>query len=411
MRNGFTTGSCAAAAGKAAAYMLLGGNRIDRISITTPAGITYTPELEEITVGERSVSCAVRKDGGDDPDVTNGALICAKVRILPENALPGGFGEVRTLPEDAPTGGSGEVLILPENAPVGGFGKDDPPGNRVCITAGPGVGTVTRPGLDQSVGNAAINSVPRQMIRREIGEVMELFDFHGFLEVEISVPGGEELAGKTFNPRLGIEGGISILGTTGIVEPMSTAALLQTIRLELNQLRETGASDAVVSPGNYGMAFMKERFGYDLDKAVKCSNYIGETIDMAAELGFRRLLLCGHLGKLIKVSGGIMNTHSREADARMELMAAAAARCGASGPLLNRILGCLSAEEAYACCLEEGIGKECASCILDRISYYLDRRAAGRLQVECIVCSNRFGLIGMTQRAEEILGAAGRETI
>ena len=381
MRNGFTTGSCAAAAGKAAAYMLLGGNRIDRISITTPAGITYTPELEEITVGERSVSCAVRKDGGDDPDVTDGALICAKVRILPENA------------------------------PVGGFGKDDPPGNRVCITAGPGVGTVTRPGLDQSVGNAAINSVPRQMIRREIGEVMELFDFHGFLEVEISVPGGEELAGKTFNPRLGIEGGISILGTTGIVEPMSTAALLQTIRLELNQLRETGASDAVVSPGNYGMAFMKERFGYDLDKAVKCSNYIGETIDMAAELGFRRLLLCGHLGKLIKVSGGIMNTHSREADARMELMAAAAARCGASGPLLNRILGCLSTEEAYACCLEEGIGKECASCILDRISYYLDRRAAGRLQVECIVCSNRFGLIGMTQKAEEILGAAGRETI
>ena len=389
MRNGFTTGSCAAAAGKAAAFMLLGGNRIHRIAISTPAGAEYAPQLEDVTIRETSVSCAVRKDGGDDPDITDGVLIYAKVRILPDD------------PQES-CGDRAEPSVT-----CGG--RTEPPESRIRITGGPGVGTVTRPGLDQPVGNAAINSVPRQMIRKEVGEVMELFDFPGSLEVEISVPGGEELAEKTFNPRLGIEGGISIIGTTGIVEPMSTKAVLETIRLELNQAREAGASDAVISPGNYGMAFMRERFGYDLDRAVKCSNYIGETIDMAAELGFSRLLLCGHIGKLIKVSGGIMNTHSKEADCRMELMAAAAARCGVSADVLNRILDCLTTEEAYACYLEAGIEKECASGIVERIGYYLDKRAAGRLQVECMVYSNRYGLIGMTENAEEIIRSAQLE--
>ena len=383
MRNGFTTGSCAAAAAKAAAYMLLGGNRISRITIDTPAGVRYTPQLENIMVGEEAVSCGVRKDAGDDPDITDGALICATVRILSEDPARDGTVSFGTQ-EDTGTG----------------IFRDE---SRIFIEGGAGVGTVTRPGLDQPVGNAAINSVPRQMIEKEIREVMDLFDFRGVLSVEISVPGGAELAQKTFNPRLGIVGGISIIGTTGVVEPMSTRALLETIRTELNQVKAMGASAVVISPGNYGLAFMRERYRYDLDKAVKCSNYIGAAIDMAADLGFQEMLLCGHVGKLIKVSGGIMNTHSREADCRMELMAAAAARCGASAGTLRGILDSVSTEEAFEYCLKEGIGEQCCRFIMEKIEYYLNKRAGGRLKIHCIVYSNRYGLMGATEEAQAFL--------
>ena len=374
MKNGFTTGSCAAAAGKAAAYMLLGGRRKDHIEIETPAGIRYSPQIEEITMEENSVCCAVRKDSGDDPDITNGILIYAQVSYAPEEP---GFDP-----------------------------GDQDRQDRVLICGGAGVGKVTRPGLDQPVGADAINSVPRQMIRREVREVMDLFDYRGALRVVICVPEGERLASHTFNPRLGIEGGISILGTSGIVEPMSVRALMDTIRLELTQVRSLGREIAVISPGNYGLEFMKNQYGYDLDRAVKCSNFIGDTVDMAADAGFKKLLLCGHIGKLIKVSGGIMNTHSREADCRMELMAAAAIACGGNDACARKILSCVTTEEAYDCCLEEGIGKTCMQYIMDRISFYLGRRAAGRLEIQCMVYSNRFGLLGMTKEAEAFLAQA-----
>ncbi len=371
MERGFTTGSCAAAASKAAAFMLLGGEKKERIRIDTPAGIVYEPAVEEIRMGEASVSCAVRKNAGDDPDVTGGVLICATVSM-----------------EEGDADASG-----------------------ITITGGKGIGIVTRPGLDQPVGSPAINSVPQRMIRKEVREVMDLFDYRGSLRVELSVPGGEELARKTFNPRLGIEGGISVIGTTGIVEPMSTKALLDTIRVELSQARAMGAEVAVLSPGNYGLEFMRKNYGYDLDRAVKCSNYIGDALDMAAELGFRAILLCGHIGKLIKVSGGIMNTHSREADCRMELMASAAIRSGASEETLKRILDCVSTEEAYAYYREEGIETRCMQYIMERIAYYLNKRVGGEPETECMVYSNRYGLLGATERALELLHAAKKERI
>ncbi len=368
MKKGFTTGSCAAAAAKAAAYMLLSGKKKNQIEIDTPAGIKYCPVIEDVDIGNSYVSCAVRKESGDDPDVTRGTLIYAKVS----------------------------------------FEKDSDEVNKITIDGGRGVGRVTRPGLDQNVGNAAINSVPRQMIEKEVKEVLDFFDDSRSLAVEISVPGGEELAQKTFNPRLGIEGGISIIGTTGIVEPMSTRALLDTIKVELRQNREMGLEVLVISPGNYGLEFMREKYDYDLDRAVKCSNYIGETIDMAIELGFDRILLCGHIGKLIKVSGGIMNTHSREGDCRMELMAAAAIRCGASPEALPQILDCISTEEAVEIYQKEGIAQECFEYIMDRISFFLNKRADGRAEVECIMYSNRQGLLGQTKGAEELLMIASK---
>lgn len=363
MKKGFTTGSCAAAAGKAAAYMLLSGNRKENIEIDTPAGIKYRPSIESIEMGKDYVSCGVRKESGDDPDITNGVLIFAKVSYCNTTETS----------------------------------------SRVVIEGGKGVGRVTRPGLDQPVGNAAINSVPRQMIEKEVTQVMDLFDYNGSLFVEISIPQGEELAAKTFNPRLGIEGGISIIGTTGIVEPMSTKALLDTILVELRQNRDMGMTVAVVSPGNYGLEFMRDNYNYDLDRAVKCSNYIGDTIDMAIELGFKKMLLCGHVGKLIKLSGGIMNTHSREADCRMELMAAAAIKCGASVDALNDILNCVSTEEAIEIYLREQIQDRCFEYIMEKIDFFLNKRGAGQLEIQCIMYSNKYGLLGETCRAKEFL--------
>ncbi len=371
MRKGFTTGSCAAAASKAAAWMLLSGTDKNKIEITTPAGIVYSPDIEDITKGEAYVKCAVRKDSGDDPDITNGKLVYAKVS----------------------------------------FAEKTDSGEKVSITGGEGVGTVTRPGLDQPVGNAAINSVPRMMIGDEVMQVMELFDHDGALNVEISVPGGEEIALKTFNPRLGIEGGISIIGTTGIVEPMSTKALLDTIKVELKQLREMGATVAVVSPGNYGLDFMRDTYDFDLDRAVKCSNYIGDTIDMAAELGFEKMLLCGHIGKLVKVSGGIMNTHSKEGDCRMELMAAAAVRCGAGTEALKKILACVATEEAIEILVNENIKDECFEYITDKIYFYLNKRSAEKMKVECMVYANAYGLLGKTENADAFLEEAKKEII
>lgn len=366
MRYGFTTGSCAAAAAKAAAYMLLSGEPKEEITIRTPKGIPFNAQIIDIEMQPDQVTCAVEKDGGDDPDITTGAHIVAEVRID------------RTEEEN-------------QGTPV------------VLIEGGKGVGRVTRPGLDQPVGNAAINRVPRQMVEREVQEVLRLFDFHGQVCVTISVPGGEELARSTFNPRLGIEGGISILGTSGIVEPMSSRALLDTIRVECRQRKAMGQRILAVSPGNYGLDFMKNTYGYDLDKSVKCSNYIGETIDMAVELGFEKMLLTGHIGKLVKVAGGMMNTHSREGDCRMELMAAAAIRAGADAAVAMKILNAVTTEEGVRILRAAGCEQAALRDLSERMLYYLDRRSRGKIQIEVMVYSMEFGLLAESEGAGKML--------
>ena len=358
MRYGFTTGSCAAAASKAAAYMLLSGRKKKKITIETPKGIPYTAEILAIRRGENEVSCAVRKDGGDDPDVTSGALIGAKV-----------------------TYGRADVF-------------------QIMIEGGRGVGRVTRPGLDQPVGNAAINHVPREMIIREVTQVCQLLDYKGTLEIEIFVPEGEELAAHTFNPRLGITGGISILGTSGIVEPMSSRALLDTIRVELRQRRALGFDYVAVSPGNYGLDFMRKQYGYDLDRSVKCSNFIGETVDMAVGEGFHRLLLTGHIGKLIKIAGGIMNTHSREADCRLELLCAFAAKQRVEPDKLCAILDCITTTQALQILEESGRREAVMAYAMERILWYLDRRAQGKLEIDCIMFENEYGELASSKGVE-----------
>ncbi len=365
LRKGFTTGSCGAAAAKAALYMLLTDSVKDEIEIITPGGAVFRTEVKDIFREGNRVRCAVVKDGGDDPDVTTGLHVTAEVRA-----------EERA---------DGDLEIQ--------------------IEGGPGVGRVTLPGLDQPVGNAAINRVPRQMIEKELSEVAELLDFRGRIRVILSVPGGEAAAERTFNPRLGIEGGISILGTTGIVEPMSTRAILDTIRVELNQWKALGDRIAAVSPGNYGLNFMKETYGYDLNRSVKCSNYVGDTVDMVREMDFRGMLLTGHIGKLIKVSGGIMNTHSKEGDARMELLAAGVIRAGGSMDTLRGILNCRVTEEALGIIQAESpaLLRKSMESVMDRILYYLRKRAGEELPVECILYSNEFGLLAASPGAMDML--------
>lgn len=360
MRKGFTTGSCAAAAAKAALYMLLTGKEKRQIRIITPAGIPFTAQIVHIKRSENEVSCAVIKDGGDDPDVTTGYPVTATVSA----------------------GGNG---------------------SRLCIEGGEGVGRVTKPGLDQPVGEAAINRVPRQMIEKECREVMDFLGEKRDVRVVISVPGGEELAKKTFNPRLGIEGGISILGTSGIVEPMSEKALLETIRVELRQKKALGYPAAPVSPGNYGLEFMKRTYGYDLDRSVKCSNFIGDTVDMACETGFSEMLLTGHIGKLVKISGGILNTHSKVADCRMELLVAATLLAGADAAACRKILPCVTTEDALDILSQTGFLEKTMDVLMERIMRVLHRKADGRIRIACILYSNAFGLLAKSEGADDML--------
>ena len=373
MRYGFTTGSCAAAASKAAAYMLLSGNPKEEITILTPKGITFTAKILDIDRKENCVSCAVQKDGGDDPDITTGALIYATVSLAKADA--------------AKADGQAQIII----------------------DGGAGVGRVTKPGLDQPVGNAAINHVPREMITNEVLEVCRLFDYRGRLSVVISVPDGEALAAQTFNPRLGIVGGISILGTSGIVEPMSNQAILDTIRVELRQRRSLGFDYVAVAPGNYGLDYMKNTYGYDLDRSVKCSNFIGATIDMAVELGFQRMLLTGHIGKLVKLSGGIMNTHSSEGDCRMELLTAFAAKFGADSKTLGALMECVTTEEAVRILKECGLQQTVMDYTMERICYYLQKRAKQKIEIDCIMYANEFGELAKSKGAEEWFTLLGQE--
>ena len=358
LRLGYTTGSCAAAAAKAAAWMLLTGQRKERVGITTPKGIALDLEVKEITMLPNSVRCAIEKDPGDDPDVTRGALIFAEVSY------------------------------------------SDTPG--ITIDGGAGVGRVTKPGLDQPVGAAAINSVPRKMIAENIGEICLLVDYAGGLSVVISVPAGEELAKKTFNPRLGIVGGISIIGTTGIVEPMSERALVDTIRVELRQRRAEGAEYVLLAPGNYGAEYIKTTLGLDPARAVLTSNYIGDALDLCKELGFRGALLVGHVGKLVKLASGMWNTHSKYGDCRMELLAAHAAACGLDAARCAEVLDCVTCDEALRIIGEAELREATLSRLTERILFLLTNRA-GDMEAGAILFSKVYGTLCETENARALL--------
>ena len=505
LRLGYTTGSCAAAAAKAAAMMLLNGKIVSRVRLRTPKGTELYLDIEDIRLhyGETrgrpgrkridfgkpaapadwtgrevrmepgdqlsrelfqgnekpsAVSCAVRKDSGDDPDITNHILIYAKVS------------------------------------------RSDTPGIR--IDGGEGVGRVTKPGLNQPVGNAAINSTPRRMIEAAVREAAESAssekgtaireaaesassekgtavreaaesissergtavretaesassekgtavrgaaetalreertavreaaetaacgdvpsvcetensglcgDIPAGFDITIYVPRGQELAAKTFNPKLGIEGGISILGTSGIVEPMSDQALLDTIRVEISVRKEEGLSVLPAAPGNYGKNFFLEKYGFSLDTSVTTSNFIYDTVRMAAEAGFTRMLFVGHIGKLIKVAGGIRNTHSQYGDHRMEILTGITesiigeAETGQTADLRSALAECVMTDEAVRILKEYRLDVPVLTEMTRRIKAVMEEWGRGKMKVEVVVFSNVHGELGRTENALEYM--------
>lgn len=359
LRCGYTTGTCAAAAARGAAELLLTGAAPDLLRVETPSGLTVEVEVEEAQRLSGCARCAVRKDAGDDPDITDGILVWATVE------------------------------------------RTEEPG--VIIDGGEGVGRVTRPGLDQPPGAAAINSAPRRMITEQLEAALRDTGANCGLRVLISIPQGRALAEKTFNPRLGIEGGLSVLGTSGIVRPMSEAALVASIHAELDVRRAEGTLDLLVSPGNYGADFARDALGLDLTQSVQCSNYIGDTLDYAAAKGFRSLLLVGHLGKLVKCAAGVMNTHSRVADCRMETLAAHAALCGAKQETVCAIMQVVTTEAAILVLREAGLLDETMDSVMAALSRHLRRRAGEALRVEAVLFTNQHGVLGETKGAAELL--------
>ena len=371
LQMGYTTGSCAAAAAKAAAEMLLSGEEIRQVRLLTPKGIELYLELEEIMRKKSEVSCAVRKYSGDDPDVTNGILVYATVQKVEKKSKIN----------------SENSVDLSE---------------KINLDGGVGIGRVTKPGLEQKIGQAAINKVPRRMICEAVEEVCRKYEYTGNLQVRLSVPEGAEVAKKTFNPKLGIEGGISILGTTGIVEPMSEKALTDTIFVEMKVRRENGMDYCYVVPGNYGSDFLHDTLGYQEDAAVKCSNYVGEVIDDAVRLQMKGILLVGHIGKFIKLAAGIMNTHSRQADGRMEILAAHAAMAGGSRELIRQLMECITTTAALELLEKEGILKEVMSTVMIKIEEHLKHRAGDGLEIGAVMFSKEMGILGKTSDADRL---------
>ena len=356
LRCGWTTGTCAALAASGAARLLLTGQAPRTLSVMTPKGWLAEASPRFCALDGGAARCGVVKDAGDDPDITNGCLIVAEVK------------------------------------------KTDA---GIVIDGGAGVGRVTKPGLEQPVGAAAINDAPRRMIAQAVSEVRDASEYGGGLSVTISVPDGERLAEKTFNPMLGIVGGISILGTSGVVEPMSEKALIDALAVEIRQAAASGTR-LLLTPGNYGLDFLK-RSGLDAlgVPVVRCSNFIGDALDIAALEGFQSVLIVGHIGKLVKLAGGVMNTHSRTADCRNELFCAHAAICGADTALCRALMDAATTDACLALLDAAGTRRAVMESLLSAIQRRLDRRIP--YDAGAVLFSNAYGVLGQTPTAERIL--------
>ena len=427
LRCGYTTGTCAALATQGAVRFLLTGSWKETEEIMTPKGLSVAVSLEEKSSGEGWAECAVRKDAGDDYDVTNGILVYARAEFVKDKNF---YRKVQ--------------MSHLESSESGAAGEKEPPGLRledgsqqekekpdqqnaessetlIEIDGGIGIGRVTKPGLDQPVGAAAINSVPRKMIRDAVYALLEEAGEFLPVSITISVPAGVEASKKTFNPVLGIEGGISVLGTSGIVEPMSEEALVETIRTHLNVLRAEGRKWVIAVPGNMGAGFLKgylteqnktsvgsmEAF---MNSLVTMSNFVGRTIDITAELGFSGILIAGHMGKLVKIGNGIMNTHSREADGRMDTMLSCALSAGTEDlELLRKIQESNTTDEVMDHLKQAGILDDTIKVFLKRAAWHLAHRSRAEVKTGMIVFGTKGEYLGETEDADMILKKALEE--
>lgn len=357
LKRGYTTGSCAAAAAQAATLLLLTGQLPEVIELHTPKGIDLFLHPEQAGFDGTVARCCIRKDSGDDPDVTNGICIYADVQKQAQ-----------------------EIVIL----------------------GGDGVGVVTRPGLSVPVGQPAINPGPRAQITAAVTTAAQQAEYTGGLQITISAENGDQIAKQTYNEHLGIVGGISILGTSGIVEPMSEAALMDTTHLELDSLYAAGARKVLICPGNYGADFARDQLGLNLDQAVKCSNFIGDALDYAAWKGFQQIFLVGHAGKLVKIAAGVMNTHSSVADGRQEIFTAHAALCGAPHDTLQALMQSVTIDA----CLEVLDQVNLRDPVLERIGKAIDERLhyrlRGKAEIGYLMFTNQSGVLAQSKNAVKL---------
>lgn len=358
MRSGITTGTCSAAATKAALMAWL-GTLSEAVEVTSPQGAPIHVKIETCEKTVQGGRASVIKDAGDDPDVTHGTLIIADVEIHK--------------------------------------------GIQTVLKAGTGVGTVTKPGMSIAIGEPAINSGPRKMILQAVQDVLP--EGYGVI-VTISIPEGERLAKRTLNPALGIVGGLSIIGTTGIVEPMSEEGFKNSLSPQINMVKALGYNEVVFTPGKIGQDIAIERYGLPADTVLQTSNFIGHMLESAVQYNMKKVLLFGHLGKLVKVAAGIFHTHNRMADARFETLAAYMAAAGAPQKAILEILECTTTEGAMPIIAQYNL--ECIyQTLAERASARAMRYVFGDLTVGTVIVTLQGEILGMDDTAREIGGSLG----
>lgn len=355
MKGGYTTGSCATAGMKAGLLALLDGNIVNRVVIENPQGQYIEVPIKNVTIlSATEAKVTVVKNGGDDPDVTHG-------------------NDVETIVSINDTG----VL---------------------AFRAGYGVGTVTKPGLAMPPGEPAINPGPRAMMNI----VFEDMCVHGQgVTVTVSVPNGLALAKKTLNHTLGIEGGISIIGTTGIVKPMSEEGFKNSLVPQLEVMKANGCETAVLVPGRIGQDLAAQVLGIHKNQMAETSNFIGFMLEQAVRIGFKRILIIGHIGKLIKLASGSFHTHNRMSDGRMESIVAYAALEGASQNVCEELFSCQTTESTFPILEREGLTGVYQR-VVDRASLRSERYIANEAQVGIIITTLQGNILAIDKNAKEI---------
>ena len=412
------------AAGNAPAEALREQIQIAKSLTKKPFGVNImlmSPFVEEVAQLVAEEKVAVVTTGAGNPSKYMALWKEAGIKVIPVVAsvamakLMTRLGASALIAEGGESGGHvGELttmVLVPQvcdatSLPVIAAVELLPNTTEIRISGGKGVGRVTKAGLDQPVGEAAINHVPRQMIAEALQREAESACYTGGFAVTISIEGGEEVAKRTFNPHIGVEGGLSVLGTSGIVEPMSQQAILDTIQLEMNQaaLRAGSPRRLILAPGNYGLDYLHERYPeFHAVPVVKTSNFIGDTLDMAAAARFEEVLLVGHVGKLVKVAGGIMNTHSHTADCRTELFCTHAALCGASREVCAALMNAATTDACLELLDSAGLRAPVLESLLRAVQLHLDRRACGAFRVGAVLFSNQHGPLGATDTAAQLL--------
>lgn len=348
LRSGYTTGSCITATSLAAARLLLGGTASDAVEIVLPKGREVLMRLEFCRAYEDGAEAGTLKDAGDDPDVTHGALVFARVRLRAE---PG-----------------------------------------VAFFAGPGVGTVTKPGLTLPVGEPAINPVPRQMVTTHLQSLAAEHGYQGGFEVTACVENGEALALKTMNPRLGILGGLSILGTSGIVRPFSCAAYIASIHQGIDVAKANGFSHLAACTGNASEDCMRRHYQLEETALVEMGDFVGAVLKHLRVAPVEKMSLCGGFGKISKLAAGHMDLHSRHSSIDLPQLATWAAAIGASEELQRAIIGANTSQQALALAHAEGVALGDAVCT--HALTFAQGIVPAQVQLEVFAIDRQGGIVG-----------------